>query len=255
MQSTSVEACEPCRTTNAVGIDISARSEAEEAALVVSLSRELEDTEKELPGIGLTDEEKDELDRQLQSAGQESNAGNLSKEQEALVKKMNVMAAKGLARVQQRVDGRQEAAERLAYLPGDQAVRGKVHFLVAEQETGDANPIGPIMVDGLPSSRNLTMQLALLEAAWRDPTVVPTGTMQTALREAREPVRSGMVIEEPLVFAGSDEQRKAAIKECQNEIDELIATMPLRTGEVREKTIAFMRTRPVPNEFSVVAPK
>jgi hypothetical protein len=108
------------------------------------------------------------------------------KQTESLQRKLSELTTNKLAALQKQEDAQREAAVRLAYLPGDDAVRAKVHFIADEREAGDANPIGPIMRDGLPSSRNKQLQLTLLEAAWHDPNRVPTSELHNALRQAKE---------------------------------------------------------------------
>ena len=163
---------------------------------------------------------------------------------------MRAIMTERLAESQKREDARREAAVRLAYLPGDDAVRAKIRLLAEEGETGEANPIGPIMVDGLPSSRNKQLQLSLLEAAWRDPHQVPFAGLQTALREARELAHQQMVVDESVLWAGTAEQRQAALKEYQAEIDEIVATLPQRTESNRAETIEFLKSLAVPNQFN-----
>jgi hypothetical protein len=247
---TSIEACEPCRTTNAIGIDLSMRDDFEEAALVASLSRVLEDTKEDAPGSEATPEEKAEFLKQFEELRNTDDSTEAKKRREALLQKMSESVSNQLAAEQHQEDARREAATRLAYLPGDDAVRARVHFLVAEGETGEANPIGPIMRDGLPSSRNKQLQLHLLEQAWRDPLQVPTHELHAALRQAKELMHKELVTDEAILWAGTPEEHKAALEEYEGEINEIIATLPQRSESNRADTIKFLKRLGVPNQFN-----
>jgi hypothetical protein len=249
MDSTSLETCDRCRTTNVVGIDLSARDESEESALVVSLSRELEETKSKTPTSELTPEQKEELlhlDAQMRTA--DSTAAS-KKQSEALIRKLYDIQSNLLAAIQKQEDARREAAVRLAYLPGDDAVRAKVHFIADDRE-GEGNPIGPIMRDGLPASRNKQLQLDLLEAAWRDPHRVPTSDLQSALRQGKELIHKQMVTDERIFWGGTAEEHQSALEEYQAEINEIIATLPQRSESNRTETIDFLKKLAVPNQFN-----
>jgi hypothetical protein len=249
--STPLESCDACRTTNAVGIDLSARDESEEAALVVSLSRKLEETKSKPSASELTPEQKEELSQEIDSQMRTADASESSRRQtEALLRKLNDMVSNQLAAIQKQEDLRRDAAVRLAYLAGDNAMRAKVHFIADEREVGKANPIGPIMRDGLPSSRNKHLQVTLLEAAWRDPFRVPTSELHSALRQAKELMHKQMVTDEATLWAGTDEERKAALDKYQAEIYEIIATLPLRSESNRAETIDYLKRLGVPNQFN-----
>jgi hypothetical protein len=241
MYSTSLETCDPCRTTNAVGIDLSARDESEEAALVVSLSRGLEETKSKASASELAREQKEERSHEIDAQIRRADSTEASRKQtETLLRKLNDMASNRLAAIQKQEDAQREAAVRLAYLAGDDAVRAKVHFIADEREDGEANPIGPIMRDGLASSRNKQLQLTLLEAAWRDPHRVPTSELQAALRQAKELMQKQMVTDEATLWAGTAEERQTALEEYQAEVNEIIATLPLRTESNRTETIVYL---------------
>lgn len=247
MDSTSLETCDQCRTTNAVGIDLSVRDDSEEAALVAFLSRELEETKSKIPAIELAPEQKEELSYEL---AQMMKAPDLTEANEELLRRLNDMSSNLLAAIQKQEDARREAAVRLAYLPGDDAVRAKVRFIAEEREDGEANPIGPIMRDGLPSSRNKQLQLALLEAAWRDPNRVPTSELHAALRQAKELTHKQWVTDGATFWAGTADERKNDLEEYQSEINEITATLPQRTESNRTQTIDYLKKLAVPNQFN-----
>jgi hypothetical protein len=252
MDSTSMESCVPCRTTNAVGIDLSTRDQSEESALVVSLSRELEETKSEASAVILTPEQKEELWGEVETQIRKADSSEASeKRTDALLRKLNDVVSNQLAAIQKQEDARRESAVRLAYLAGDDAVRAKVHFIADEREDGEANHIGPIMLDGLPGSRNKQLQLMLLEASWRDPHRVPTSELHAALRQAKELMDKQWVTDEATVWAGSTEERQTALEEYQAEINEIIATLPLRTESNRTETVNYLKQLAVPNQFNM----
>jgi len=248
---TSLERCEPCRTTNAVGIELSARDESEEGALVKSLSRVLEETNGSMSAGELAPKQKEEITREIEDQERTADSSEASrKRSENLSRKLGELASNRMAAIQKQEDARREAAVRLAYLAGDDAVRAKVHFIGDEREVGEGNPIGPIMRDGLPSSRNKQLQLTLLEGAWRDPRRVPNSELHNALRQAKELTHKGWVTDEGMLWTGTAEERQMALDQYQAEINEIIATLPLRSESNRAETIDFLKKLAVPNQFN-----
>ncbi len=75
---TSPEACDPCRTTNALGIELSARDESVEAALVVSLSRDLEETNGSAGE--LSPQQKEELLHESEAAQERTAASKVMRD-------------------------------------------------------------------------------------------------------------------------------------------------------------------------------
>ncbi len=234
--------CDRCRDTNPLGIDVAEFDESEEAPLVAALSRNLEETtEHGIPEV-LTAEEKEEIKRQMETArSQASSPEEQKKNTEPIMREISEIVQKQETLMQDRERTRREAAERLAYLPGDDAMRAKVRFIAAAIDNGDPDPMGFILVNGLPGSRNLDLQLTLLQQAWRDPQHVPTSILQSALRQARELVRRGSVTEDSMVYAGTAEERKTAYEAFQGDLKEVVATLPLRSGEIRDRTIDFLK--------------
>ncbi len=146
---------------------------------------------------------------------------------------------------------RRNDAQQLAYLPGDDALRAKVQLIAADPENGaDATPISPILVDGLPSTQDKTLQLDLLEDAWQDPHRVPTSILQSALRQAKQLMHSFSVTPDGQVWAGDNDQRQAALEENRREIDEIEATLDLRTPENRAATLLWLKAQAAPNQFN-----
>jgi hypothetical protein len=94
------------------------------------------------------------------------------------------------------------------------------------------------------------MQLTLFEEAWRDPKVLPTDVLQTALRQARELTQKDWVTDDSVMWAGTPEQRQATLQEYQREVNQIIATLPLRSETNRAETIKFLKALAVPNPFN-----
>ena len=246
----STEECSRCRTTNSLGIDIVESDPSEEAPLVAALSRTLEETTSHgIPEV-LTAEEKEEFHHQTEALLNARSSEENKKKLQALMQKMSEAVRNGEAQEQKREQARREAAERLAYLPGDDAARAKVRFIAADLDNGEPDPAGHIMLNGLPSSRNLELQLNLLQQAWRDPQHVPTFVLQSALRQARELVRRGWVTDDQMVYAGSAEDRKTAQEEYQSDLKEVAATLPLRSGENRDRTIDFLKKAGIADQLT-----
>lgn len=234
--------CDRCRTTNPLGIEIDEFDASEEPSLVVSLTRTLKETTPHGVPEVLTAEEKEAFDRQMEDAKSEAgSAEERNRKTDAMMQKMGEIGQKQQSLMQKRELARREAAERLACLPGDDALRAKVRFIAAATDNGDPDPVAFILVNGLPSSHNLELQLTLLKQAWHDPQHAPTLILQSALRQARELVRIGSVTDDQLVYAGTSEERKAAQEAYQSDLKEIVSTLPLRTVENRDRTIDFLK--------------
>ena len=168
-------------TTNAVGVDILPRDEHEESVLVAQLSSLLE----KKPETDLSDEWKkqhepilEELDSLLKNPPADPQrmmelAGTLRAAEDA-----------EFARMEKDKGARHETAVRLSYLQGDDAMRVKVRWILADKEDG-GDDTGLVMVNGLAHSRNLQLQVQLLQAAWDDTGRVPTGVLQSALQQSK----------------------------------------------------------------------
>jgi len=119
------------------------------------------------------------------------------------------------------------------------------------------------MVQGLPSSRDLKLQAQLLDAAWRDPSRVPTELLGTALRQGRELLIGPTVAEtqisfrvlgDPVARAKMEAEQSAIRKEQQNEFQELVGTLSQRDEANRDKTICFLRMRGIAEDGSPQKP-
>lgn len=167
-------------TTNTLGIDIAARSDDEEAALVRTLDA-------------------------------------------------TIAASKGKQR--------QRAAEQLAYLPGDDAARSKVRWLLSNHQS-----VSNIMTAGIAATRNQQLQLELIRAAWLDPAHAPDFTLQAALQRAerfqRGDTEPGWVM--AMGAPRDDPDTRALAAEYREDLERLIATLPQRSGDNRRDTAYFL---------------
>jgi len=249
MTVTPLEDCEPCRKTNAVGIDISEMDDSEESVLVASLSRDLEDTAKPLENK--PSPESKALAAQVEEELTQHPSVPDPEKLKALTRKMGELISDELSSIQKRADARHETAVRLACLEGDDAMRAKVHFIAAEDEFADPNiAIAWILVDGLANSRNKQLQLALLEDAWRNPNMLPTDPLQSSLRQARELTQKDWVTDDSILWAGTPEEHQAAKEEYQRELNEIIASLPQRSESNRAETIKYLKSLGFPNPFN-----
>lgn len=251
--------CDPC-TTNALGLDIVAqRVPADEAALVAKVSQRLEDINRELVNDRKTPlkdrmsaEHREEFEHQIEASKKIDPSTPEGKARgEALLRQLAAPVNADFAHQDELEAERREGAQKLAYLIGDDAIRAKVRLIAEDPEDGsDATPISPILLDGLPSSFNKQLQLDLLEEAWQDPRRVPTGILQNALREAKELMHSSMPTPQGLVWAGGEDESQAALAENRREIDEIEATLDLRTPANRAATLAWLKAQGAPNQFN-----
>ncbi|MBS1815287.1 MAG: hypothetical protein JSS87_10465 [Acidobacteria bacterium] len=166
-------------TTNAVGIDITARSPEDEAALVWSLNAAI--------------------------------ASTRGKEQ-------------------------QKAAQQLAFLPGEDAARAKVQWLLGPHQW-----VASIMTDGLAATEDQALQLQLLKSAWADPSHAPDGTLQWALKRAEAFARGQMEPGWTMIRTRKEDATTRALEaEYAADLDRVIATLPQRTGDVRRDTAYYL---------------
>ncbi len=230
---------EDALTTNPTEIEVRSRSEAEESAIVTKLYAELAGAHKEV---------------------ERPNIANIeSLPPERLVQLMNEMVAKA----EKAASDRLEMAWELAFLPGNDAMRARVTLIAAYRENGGGDPIEPLMVQGLPSSSDLKLQAQLLDAAWRDPSHVPTELLETALRQGRELLIGPTVAEtqisfrvlgDPVARAKMQAEQSAIPKEQQTELQELVGTLSQRDGANRDQTICFLRVRGMAEDGSPQKP-
>jgi hypothetical protein len=169
------------------------------------------------------------------------------KEAELAIQKGSRILEESLHDYERQQADRRLAAERLAYLIGDDAVRAKVHFITQEGGRNDADLVSFIMIDGLPASRNKPLQLELLEAAWRDPEHVPNSILHDALRDARDLMRESMIKNE---FGMTADERRANLDRYKNDLKIIVASLPIRSQPNRQQTIEFLKKIAVPNRFN-----
>ena len=137
-----------------------------------------------------------------------------------------------------RVKARHQAADQLAFLGGDEAVRAKVYWLVKENG-GDS--VQREMMDGLASSRNLRLQLESLETVWRDVQHVPDSSLLSAMQQTRAFMRKQTLPGwQMFVIQKTDPASKIADEERQRDVSEIVETLPQRTGNNRRDTAYFL---------------
>lgn len=141
---------------------------------------------------------------------------------------------------------RHTAATELAYLGGDDAVRAKVHWLV-ENQGGDS--VQREMLDGLASSRNLELQLNLLQSIWRDVQHAPNGAILDAMQQTRAFMRK-QTLEgwHMAIMEKTDPASKLASEERNRDVSELAASLPQRTGNNRRDTAYYLMEYGMPSE-------
>lgn len=133
-----------------------------------------------------------------------------------------------------------DAALQLAFLGGDAALRSKVRWLLDPGNDQTGNVEGE-MLQGLASSRNLQLQLELLEAAWRDVQRVPENNLLEAMQQTRAFLRKQTLPGWTMtVVPPTDEASKLAEQDRLRYISEIFATLPQRTPENRRDTVYYL---------------
>ena len=137
-------------------------------------------------------------------------------------------------------ESRNGAAEHLAALPGDDAVRAKIRWLLAEGE--DEDGIKNAMADGLAASKNYDLQLQLLQAAWRDPRRVPDSTVLNAIENTRL-FKSGKALPGLRMVMGSAPPDAVSLRladERHADVQEIVDSLPRRSGQNLTDTAYFL---------------
>ena len=225
-------------TTNAVGVDILPRDEHEESALVAQLSSFIE---KEKPQNGFSDDFKKRQAALLKELeGMLKNPPADTQRMMELALQLRAAQAAELARIEKQKEARREAALLLSYLQGDDAVRAKVRWLLADNDHG-GDDTGLVMLDGLAHSRNLQLQMKLLQAAWVDTQLVPTDVLQSALQQTKAFLQNETF---ELYYShgvpGRTMPHTEVVEEYDRELGEIFATLPQRTGSNREHTAYYL---------------
>jgi hypothetical protein len=230
------EDCDPCAGTNAVRIHVSERDESEEAALVKTLSDALE--QSQILEIDRA-EARQELERMEERLSQIAASSQKEAEQKRVLEKVGRMTEESQRKYEQKQADRRLAAERLAYLAGEDAVRAKVRSIAENANRSDGDLVAWIMIDGLGASRNKQLQFALVETLWRDPERVPTTVLHDALYDARVLTHSSMVRD--VSFGLSQEEREQYWDEYAKDIEVIATTLPSRSNSIREQTVEFLK--------------
>ena len=141
---------------------------------------------------------------------------------------------------------RRGAVERLAALQGDVALIAKVRLILAEDLE-----MRRVTREALASTRNLPLQLSLLEDAWKDPTISPVYDMPAALQETRALMRGQTLPGWVMVGSAPD---PLAAEEHKADMEDLLRSLPLRTGQNRADAAYYlMMDRTLPAADRAVA--
>lgn len=135
---------------------------------------------------------------------------------------------------------REQAALQLACLPDDDAIRAKVRwFLDPVNDVGES--VEKQMLEGFASSRNLKLQLDLLEAAWLDPERIPQASVLEAMQETRAFLRRQTLAGWTMAAAPkANDAPDIAEQERRADISKIVATLPQRTADNRRDTAYFL---------------
>jgi hypothetical protein len=157
----------------------------------------------------------------------------------------SLMSAIGSANTQTREgsEAHREAVSRLAALEGDDALRAKIRLIQSEDDD-----VRQVMDEALAATRNLALQLSLLEAAWKDPATDPIYDMPEALQETRALMR-GQILPGWVMAAAADNSPEAAKAKQEHiaDMEDLLRTLPMRSGESRaEAAYYLMQDRGLP---------
>ena len=126
-------------------------------------------------------------------------------------------------------ESRANAFQQLAALQGDDALRAKIHFMLAQY-----GGMRQVTTEALASTRNFKLQLELLEAAWHDPAVKPIYDMPAALSETRALLRGQRLPGWTMVARQDDsDAAKTAALEHRQDMQVLVDTFPQRSNASR----------------------
>jgi hypothetical protein len=127
----------------------------------------------------------------------------------------------------------------LAALQGYDALRAKIS-LILEQD----DDMRGATREALATTRNLPLQLSLLEAAWNDPQRPPIYDMHAALQETRALLRGEMLQGSTMSVGGSKGNERVAArlaaKEHAADMEALIDSLPKRSGQSRTDAAYYL---------------
>jgi hypothetical protein len=131
---------------------------------------------------------------------------------------------------------RRNAILELAVLPGDDALRAKIRLILAEDDT-----MREVTREALASTRNLALQLSMLQAAWRDPAQPLAYDLPAALEETRALLRGETLpgFAMATVRTNSGQAEKAA-SDHRSDMEDLLRSLPARSGESRTDAAYYL---------------
>jgi hypothetical protein len=131
---------------------------------------------------------------------------------------------------------RTAAVAKLAALGGDDALREKMRMMLAAD--GDMRQNSRL---ALASTRNLDLQLSLLEASWTDVSTAPFFDLADALEQTRLLMRGEMMQGWTMMAGVNDnETTRRAAREHSADIDTMIRSLPQRSGESRSFAVYLL---------------
>jgi len=129
-----------------------------------------------------------------------------------------------------------EAYERLATLQGDEALHAKIKLIMDEDEE-----MRSVSSEALASTRNLPLQLSLLQAAWKDTTHAPPYDLAGELEMTRQLMRREMMPGWTMVvLPKEDDATRTMARERAADVASLIASLPARSGQNRADTLYLL---------------
>ena len=130
-----------------------------------------------------------------------------------------------------------DAVDRLAALEGDEALHAKIDLMLKEDD--DMRQATTV---ALATTRNLQLQLSLLDAAWKDVQHPPIYDLPGALQQTRALLR-GQTLPGWVMAAGtsgSDNATKIAAEEHAADMDVLLRSLPARSGASRAAAAYYL---------------
>lgn len=139
------------------------------------------------------------------------------------------------ARTREGGEAHRSAIAQLAALQRDEAARAKVDLILVED-----GAMRQATWEALASTRNLALQLSLLEAAWSDPKQMPVYDLFSALAETRR-LQRGVTTPGWTMSVAPTKTDVAEVKrttdEAASDMKALYATLPQRSGANRAAAI------------------
>ncbi len=131
-----------------------------------------------------------------------------------------------------------EAIQNLAALGGDDALHAKLALILRAD-----SDMRQVLGEAIASTRNLALQLTLLQQAWADPTQSPVYDLPWAMQETRALMRGGSLPGWTMIIAPPDPHDKTVqtiARDHAADMDALIRSLPARTGQSRTDALYIL---------------